>query len=146
LDESSQLVVGHLIRATGLKSILTARDLGDCPAEVRSLYDAGLVTELPLDGLADGPMSDAIASWLGGPVTPGTLRDVLSAADGNPLVARELVAGTVATGALQDTAHGWELDGPIAATTRLSQLIGAHLDALDADELDGAALIALAGS
>ncbi|MDN4480900.1 LuxR C-terminal-related transcriptional regulator [Demequina muriae] len=146
LDESSQMVVGHLVRSAGMKAVLTARELGDCPDELRSLYDSGVMTELNLDRLPDGALSDAIASWLGGPVTPGTLRAVLAAADGNPLVAREIVAGTVATGALHETPHGWELDGPIAATPRLSQLIGAHLDTLEADELDAAASVALAGS
>ncbi|MFW7413767.1 LuxR C-terminal-related transcriptional regulator [Demequina sp. SO4-18] len=146
LDESSQLVVGHLVRSAGMRAVLTARSVGDCPAELRSLYDAGLMAEVVVEGLADGPLSEAIASWLGGPVTPGTLRAVLGAADGNPLVARELVAGTVASGSLRETPHGWELDGPIAATPRLSQLIGAHLDALGPDELDAAAVVALAGS
>lgn len=146
LDPSSQLVVGQLVRSTGLAAILTARELGDCSEEIRGLYDAGLLIELALGPLPDGPMSAAVSAWLGGPVTPGTLRVVLSAAEGNPLVARELVAGSLAAGALQETPHGWELDGPIAATPRLSQVIGAHLDALEPDELDAAASVALAGS
>ncbi len=146
LDESSQLVVSHLVRSTGLTAILTARELSSCSEEIRGLYDAGLLTEISLHGLSDAALSAAIETWVGGTATPATIRAVLSAAEGNPLVARELIAGSIASNALQKTAHGWELDGPIAATPRLSQVISAHLEALSAVELDAAALIALAGS
>ncbi len=146
LDETSQLVVGHLVRGAGIKSILAARSLDDCPPEIRALYDAGHLVEAPLQPLSDEALIAALHGWLDGPVTPGTLREILQAAQGNPLIARELVTGSQASGALSDTANGWELDGSVVATPQLSRVIGSHLDSLSEAATDAIALVAIAGS
>lgn len=146
LDETSQLVVGHLARTAGIKTVMAARSLEDCPAEIRALYDGGQLVEVPLQPLPDDTLIDALHGWLDGPVTPGTLREILQAAGGNPLIARELVAGSLSAGALRDTAHGWELDGPVTATAQLLRVIGAQLGMLSDEAVDAMALLALAGS
>lgn len=145
LDRASQVVVGQLLRTTRVRAVLTARGVAECPEEVQALYDAGFVSEIALGPVRDHDMSAAVAAWLGGPVTPATMRATLASAAGNPLIARELIAGTLASGSLRTTPHGWDIEGPVAATPRLSRLIGAHLEGLEPSELDAAAIVAMAG-
>lgn len=146
LDEISMFVVTQLIHISRVPAILTVRDLALAPPEIQALYDSGEITEATVEKLSDAEADELVVQMVrGSGLTPDTGPRFAVVADGNPLHLRELVTGSLRTGRLTQTEHGWSLQGLPAPTQRLSQLAGDQFDELDQAELEAVAKIAIAG-
>jgi len=145
LDESSLFVVTQLISTSRVPTIMVARSLTDAPAEIRTLYDSGELTEVSVQKLSDVEAYELAVSITGGPLTPDSRLSILDAAVGNPFHVREIIAGSLTDGLLVQTEHGWELRGNPAPSPRLAQLVGARFNGLEDASVEAAALVAIAG-
>ncbi|WP_407316468.1 LuxR C-terminal-related transcriptional regulator [Isoptericola halotolerans] len=145
LDDASLFVVGQLLRRARLRAVLTARDLAALPETVGSLYDAGDLDAVRLEGLDTARSAQLLTDELSGPVTPATLPRLVAATGGNPLHLREVVRGSLDEGRLVPTPHGWELVGDPVPTTRLAQALRRRFDRLDEAAREAAAVVAIAG-
>lgn len=145
LDDPSLFVVTQLISTSRVPTIVVTRSLTDAPAEIRTLYDSGELTEVAVEKLSDSEAHELAVSITGGPLTRDSRLRILDAAAGNPLRVREIIAGSVTDGRLVQTDHGWELRGNPAPSPRLAQLVGARFDGFDDASLEAAALVAIAG-
>src|SRR5437899_3271308 len=56
---------------------------------------------------------------------------LLRVSEGNPLAMRELILAGRDTGRLVEANGTWQLQGPVAVSNRLSDLVGDRLDSLD---------------
>lgn len=144
LDEASLFVISQLIRNSRMSMILTTRELTSAPQEIRALYDSGEIVEITVDPLDDSDADELVTDTVGGVLTPETRPRIFSAAMGIPLHLREMLSASLSKDRLVHTEHGWELRGDPAATTRLTQLIGARFNTLDTAGLEAAAKIAIA--
>ncbi|GHC83752.1 hypothetical protein GCM10007079_25140 [Nocardiopsis terrae] len=145
LDPASLFATAHLIRDTHLRTVVTTRRLTGAPETVRELYDHGSLTAHTLPPLSETESVRLAGQFLDGRLTPGAAAAIAARAEGNPLHVRELVRGSRAEGTLVHTPHGWDLNGPLRPTSRLTQLIGSHLRALPARDLALASVLAAAG-
>ncbi|WP_304454816.1 LuxR family transcriptional regulator [Nocardiopsis sp. YSL2] len=145
LDPASLFATTHLIRDTRLRAVVATRRLTEAPGAVRELYDHGSLTAHTLLPLSDTESVQMAGQLLGGHLTPGAAAAIAARAEGNPLHIRELVRGSRSEGTLVRTPHGWDLDGPLHPTSRLTQLIGSHLSTLPAPDLALASVLATAG-
>ncbi|MFV2198630.1 LuxR C-terminal-related transcriptional regulator [Nocardiopsis sp. LOL_012] len=145
LDPASLFVTAHLIRDTHLRTVVTTRRLTEAPGTVRDLYDHGSLAAHTLLPLSEAESVRMAGQLLGGHLTPGAAAAIAARAEGNPLHIRELVRGSRAEGTLVRTPHGWDLNGPLHPTSRLTQLIGSHLHELPAPDLALASVLAAAG-
>lgn len=145
LDEASLFVVTQLIHTSRIPTILTARDLTEAPPEIRALYDAGDLAEIPVGQFTAADADEFVARMLGGPLVPDARCRVLAAAQGNPLHLREVIAASRDDGRLVSSGSAWELHGAPALTARLTQLVGERFRGLDDIGLESAAKLAIAG-
>lgn len=145
LDVPSLYVITQLVRAGRTPMVLTARDLPTAPAEVRDLYDSGELTEVPVRVLSEAEAHDLASHLLDGPMTPAARTRILTTAAGNPMLLREIIAGSMAAGRLVATSHGWDLRGEPAPTTRLAQLVAERFSGLDDAAVEVAMRVAIAG-
>lgn len=145
LDDASLFVITQLIRTSRVPAILTCRTLTDAPCEIQALYDGGDLVEIPVHELSGAEARDVIVGILGAQVTPDTAPRLIAAAEGNPLHLREIISGSVSSGCLVETDHGWELREPPTATARLAQLVDESFGTLADDLVSTAALVAIAG-
>ncbi|WP_017605545.1 helix-turn-helix domain-containing protein [Nocardiopsis alkaliphila] len=146
LDPASLFTVAHLIRSTHLRAVVATRRLTEAPEAIRELYDHGSLVAHTLPPLSETESVEMAERVLGGRLTPGAAAVLAARAEGNPLHLRELVRGSLAEETLVRTPHGWELNGPLHPTGRLTQLIGSHLHTLPAHDLALASILGAAGT
>lgn len=145
LDEVSLRVVDHLVRNVQIPALLATRDIRDISPVLARLYDGGDLLGVELEPLTQADADVVLDHVVDGSLTPEARRQLISAANGNPLHLREIVAGSIAQGTLEQTSHGWEFTGLPAPTPRLGELAGARYESLSHGVRDAAALIAIAG-
>lgn len=144
LDAASLFVVTHCARDARLPVVMTVRELDLLPEAVRELYDEGVVEVTELAPLAADEIVALGEALLDGVLTPRAAGILVEHSDGNPLYARELVAGSRHSRALEASSHGWDFATPPQATARLAQLVGTAFEGLDASLTDLAGVIAVA--
>ena len=80
---------------------------------------------------------------LGGAVDPAAVHRLSESAGGNALFLRELIVAAVDSGALRLTRGIWRLDGALAISSRLIEIVDARLGDLSDDVARALALVAL---
>ena len=131
LDDASAHVVHQLLVNQQAAVILTVRAGEPTSPTVASLLsDRGLAVR-ELRPLADADAVALIASALDGVVETRTSQQLIDAARGNVLFLRELIEGSIASGALRATAGVWRMTLAPAPTPLLRGLIDSRLRALE---------------
>ena len=143
LDEPSAGLLAQLIGNDRLFVVATLRQGLRVPDALRSLAQTDRALWLDLQAL-DRDRARALAeSILGSPVDGAADNAIWMVSHGNPLYVRELVAASLATGALKSVRGTFSLAGPLARGQRLHDLVGSRLGTLDPDETELAQLLAL---
>lgn len=142
LDDVSAAAVRQLVRASGVRCIMSARTGLPLPGPVAHLEDEGLVEREHVTGLDDEAASAAVERALGGPVESESLKALLRRAGGNPLFLRELVTAIRRDGGSRPTPAGLALDS-IRLPDRVNDTIAARFDALEPLQRRTAELIAV---
>ena len=143
LDNSSRAVVDQLAGCAGTFLVLTIREGSDNAASDLELWKDDRVRRMQVGELAGTDLSTLVQVGLHGPVDGATLRSLTDASQGNLLFLRELLLGSLESGALA-TQHGiWRLSGSLADSPRLLGLIDQRLRGVTAVQRETLELIAL---
>ena len=108
-----------------------------------SLWKDGPAERIEIGVLDGAAIEDLLVSALGGPVDAATVRELVARSQGNPMYFRELVNGALDTAALIDAGGLWRLQGALAPTTRLVELVALRLGDLSQSERSVLELLAL---
>jgi hypothetical protein len=134
LDPSSAALVLQLIMSGVAFVVATVRTGDPVPDAVQSLWkDAGAV-RLELQPLGEHATATLVESVLGGPVEQRTQRRLYGTSRGNALYLRELLVGCLEDGALEQAGGIWRLARRPAPSASLTELVGARMEGLAADE------------
>ena len=93
--------------------------------------------------LAEDEVGQLVANALGGPVDPPTVRRLSELSQGNAMYLLELVAGSVESGSLANLGDIWSLVRPLAAPSRLIELVAARLEGMEAGTLEATRCVAV---
>ena len=134
LDEASAALLLHLVLQGGVFPVVTLRTGEAAPESVVMLWKDELLARIDVSPLSVQDIAMLAADVLGGPVEGGTVHSLWTRSEGNVLFLRELIISAVASGALADSVGIWRLQGSLAASPRLTELVRMRLGALDDDE------------
>lgn len=127
LDAASAALVHDLATVHGAFAIVTTRTGTVTPDAIRALWkDAGAIY-VELLPLSDDDIAALIERALGAQVGQVARHRLVAAADGNPLLLREIIEGSLASGSLQCLGGVWMLTGPLGTGGRLRELVAARL-------------------
>ncbi|MCU1413443.1 MAG: hypothetical protein JWN80_783 [Microbacteriaceae bacterium] len=143
LDSVSASMIYQLVRATGVRCILTARSDRELTGPVARLLAEGRIDQTTMPGLAPDTAGRLVYAVLGQSVDPQSLRRLVTVADGNPLFLRELVIGAIERQAITVGPRGLLIDHA-SLPARLSEGIRSHFDTLREDLRELVDLIAVA--
>lgn len=146
LDEASATVVLHLVLAGRARLIATVRSGEPAPEPVTALWKDDLVERIDVGNLAEPDLGVLLEQVLGGSLDRASLHALYTASRGNPLFVRELVYGSLSSGALAEQDGLWRLREGVGTTPRLVELIAHRLGALTDPEQDVLALLAIGES
>jgi hypothetical protein len=133
LDTVSASMIYQLVRATGVRCVVTARSDRELTGPLARLITEGRIDQTTMPGLAPATAGRLVYGALGQSVDPQSLRRLVTVADGNPLFLRELVIGAIEGHAIRPGPRGLIIDDD-RLPARLSEGIRAHFDTLR-DEL-----------
>jgi len=129
VDGASAAVLHQAVISGNASMLATARRGEEIPEPVAVLVAEGRLERLDLEPLADAEVGALLAVALVGAVEGGTVAMLCAAAEGNPMLVRELVRGGLETGALVRREGLWTWEGSFAAP-RLSDLVENRLKRL----------------
>jgi DNA-binding CsgD family transcriptional regulator len=136
LDDASATLI-HQLAATNAAFVLATVRAGEpAPDPVVALWRDGLVERIELGGLQAEAVEELLSAALGGPVDRAAVSLLAARSQGNVLFLRELVLGGLDDGTLRDDGGIWRLEGPLAPSDRLVELVEARLGTLEAAERD----------
>ena len=149
LDDASTALLDQLVTTADLFAVLTARsqelrDADQASATVVGLWKDQQILRIDLAPLGPAEMRSLAVDAFRGPVDGATVQALIDASSGNVLFLRELIEGGLESGSLTDATGVWRLNGPVAGTARLRDLIGARLGGLLDEEREALESIALA--
>ncbi len=122
LDEASAAAIHQLVRAYGVRVVLTTRPGEELTDPLRRLDDEGLVERVAVAALDDSAASAWVQECAGGPLTPESLLAVVERGAGNPLFLRLLVEAAQRSDLARPTARGIDL-GVADLPPRIAQLV-----------------------
>jgi ATP/maltotriose-dependent transcriptional regulator MalT len=143
LDGPSLAVVDHLLGIGTLFALATVVTGESVPETVTRWWrdERGIRVDIEhLDAIGVDTLLHVV---LQGPLDAGTSIDLWEASGGNVLALRELVLGALAREALVLRDGVWCLDGPLAPSTRVRELVDARIRGLDEQALSALELLAL---
>jgi DNA-binding CsgD family transcriptional regulator/tetratricopeptide (TPR) repeat protein len=143
LDGPSLAVVDHLLGARALFALATVVTGEAVPETVTRWWRDERGTRIDLDHLDAVGVDTLLHVVLQGPLDAGASTDLWDASGGNLLALRELVLGAMARDALVLRDGVWCLEGPLAASTRVRELVEARIGGLDAVARAALELLAL---
>jgi DNA-binding NarL/FixJ family response regulator len=130
LDDGSAALVHQLVQAKTCSALLSLRAPGPAPDPVTALWKDGLAERIELSSWSESETEQALAAVLDGPVSSSTVRQLFRVSGGNAFYLRELLIGTVGSGALSETGGIWSLNEPLSAPGRLVELVASRLSGL----------------
>ena len=144
LDPTSAALILH-VALTGVAFVLaTVRNGETRPDAVDALWkDAGLEL-LDLGALDEAQTAQVVEAALASPAEERVRRWAFNSSRGNLLYVRELLAGALADGALEDRGRFWCLVREPPPSASLAELVGARLEGIAGDERRSLELLALA--
>jgi DNA-binding CsgD family transcriptional regulator len=145
LDEASAAVTHQLLLHGHVRLILTMRSSATLPAAASRMRHEPRLAETALSPLADDDLTTMVERALSGSLDARSRQLLADVARGNPLYARELIEGSIASGSLTAHAGVYSFRGELAATPLLEELVLARLAPLTGGELEAMELIALGG-
>ena len=134
LDEASAALLLHLVVGGGVFPLVTVRTGEAAPEPVVMLWKDELLERIEVPPLTVADIVMLTSDVLGGPVDGTTVHALWTTSEGNVLFLRELIIAAVESGALADTRGIWRLEGSLAASPRLTELVRLRLGTLDDDE------------
>lgn len=143
LDPGSAALVLHLA-LTGSATIIASVRRGEpTPDPITALWKDGLALRVDLQPLSVEETDKLVSTALGGQLSGQARQRLATRTRGNALYARELVLGSLASGALRQRDGLWVWDGPKTLPPRLVDAVGARLDGLSSVDRGALGLIAL---
>jgi DNA-binding NarL/FixJ family response regulator/tetratricopeptide (TPR) repeat protein len=130
LDDGSAALVHQLVQTKTCSALLSLRAPGPAPDPVTALWKDGLAERIELTSWSEPQTEQVLTAVLGGPVSSSTVRQLFRISGGNAFYLRELLIGTVGSGALSETGGIWSLNKPLSAPSRLVELVASRLAAL----------------
>ena len=134
LDNGSAVLVHQLALTQAATVLATVRAGEVLPDPVLSLWKDGPAERIEIGVLDDATIEELLVSVLGGPVDAATVRELAARSRGNPMFLRELVNGALETGVLVDAGGLWHLQGGLAPTVRLVEVVALRLGDLSQSE------------
>ncbi|HEY3095955.1 MAG TPA: LuxR C-terminal-related transcriptional regulator [Acidimicrobiia bacterium] len=131
LDEASAALLLHLVLQGGVFPVVTLRTEEAAPESVVMLWKDELLERVEVSPLTVADIAMLAADVLGGPVDGTTVHALWTTSEGNVLFLRELIIAAVESGALSDARGIWRLQGSLAASPRLTELVRLRLGTLD---------------
>jgi DNA-binding CsgD family transcriptional regulator len=123
LDVQSVALLAYLAEAGAVFLIATARADEPVPDVVTALWRDDRMARVDLQDLNRAQLDTLLHLALGGPIEAGTGRQLWEVSRGNPLYVRELVHGSIESGALVERSGVWHLEGRLSTTSRLVDLV-----------------------
>jgi hypothetical protein len=143
LDGPSLAVVDHLLATRALFALATVVTGEAIPETVTRWWRDERGARLDLEHLDPLGVDTLLHVVFQGPLDAGASTDLWEASGGNLLALRELVLGATARDALVLRDGVWYLDGPLAASTRVQELVAARISGLDEVARSALELLAL---
>lgn len=134
LDEASAALLLHLVLHGGVFPVVTLRTGEPTPESVVMLWKDQLIDRIDVSPLTVTHIAMLAAEVLGGAVEGSTVHSLWTTSEGNVLFLRELIIAAVDSGALTDARGIWLLQGSLATSPRLTELVRLRLGTLDDDE------------
>jgi DNA-binding CsgD family transcriptional regulator len=144
LDGPTALVLWQLASEQRITVIATVRSGEPVPDEVRALWKEGGGVRIDVEPLSEADTGRLCQVVLVGEVDPVLTSLVHGLSGGLPLFVRELLVGAVAAGDVTRGPTGWTATSPFRVPARVTDLVGARLDALDPASREALELVALA--
>jgi DNA-binding CsgD family transcriptional regulator len=145
LDEASAAVVRQVVESDRVVALMARRRSERVPDSVTALWKDGDADRLELQALSTREVGLLASVILDGPVDPGTTSALWRLSRGVPLYVRELLAAAREGGALSLADGRWRMDHAPVERSRLQDLIGDRIRAMDDQERDALELVAVAG-
>jgi len=143
LDDASAALIDQLVDRSSIFIILTLR-LGEREANsVVDLLEDHRIRRISVGALAPSALRTLAVLAVGGPLDGASLQAIVEASGGNVLFLRELIQGAVESGALRSNLGLWHLEGSLAHSPRLRDLIEQRLTGLSELEREALELVAL---
>lgn len=143
LDDASATLI-YQLAATGVGSVVaTVRTGESSPDPIVALWKDSIADRQEIVGLSSPQVGELLSVVLEAPLVPQAVAEFVNRSRGNVLFLRELVMGAVDSGTLCNDGGIWHLCRPLAVSERLSELVGARLRGLTADELALLELVAV---
>jgi ATP/maltotriose-dependent transcriptional regulator MalT len=143
LDGPSLAVVDQLVATRALFALATVVTGEAVPETVTRWWRDERGARLDLEHLDAVGVDTLLHVVLQGPLDAGASVDLWEASGGNLLALRELVLGATARDALVLRDGVWYLAGPLAASTRVRELVEARISGLDEAARSALELLAL---
>lgn len=134
LDDGSATLVHQLVATDAAAVLVSVRAGARTPDPVTALWKDELAFRIDIPGLSREAIDELLDSVLEGPVDPAAAAELAFRCQGNALFLRELVLGALNDGSLQDEGGIWRLAGPLSPSERLTELVDARFEGLDARE------------
>jgi DNA-binding CsgD family transcriptional regulator len=134
LDDASAALVHQLVAAGEAFAVVTLRRGERAPDALQALWKDELCELIELEPLPRESLDGLLAAALGGPVDGRSLLALWELTQGNALFLRELVHYGTGRGLLAEDGGVWRWHGELGVGARLTELVGARLDGLSADE------------
>lgn len=142
LDATSlAFLLGALSHGSATVAI-TARSSEPMESDLVDLWTNGVVRRIDVDPL-DRDRSRELAEATLGRLAPELEQELWRLSEGNPLLLHELIEGARGTVVTQDVEGIWVLNGPLAESARLGDLVTSRLSALSDAVRAAMAVIAL---
>ncbi|MFL6243838.1 MAG: AAA family ATPase, partial [Acidimicrobiia bacterium] len=143
LDDPSAALLLHLVMHGGVFPVVTLRTGEPAPESVVMLWKDELLQRIEVSPLTVADIAMLAVDVLGGPVDGTTVHALRTTSEGNVLLLRELILSAVASGSLTDVRGIWRLQGSLAASPRLTELVGMRLGTLDDAERDALEVVSV---
>jgi ATP/maltotriose-dependent transcriptional regulator MalT len=136
LDGASATLVHQMAASGAAFVLLTTRNGEPAPDPMVTIWKDGLVSRLEVRRLGVETVGTLLREVLGGRVDSATITYLTTLSQGRALFLRELVLGSVESGALGIDNGIWRMVGPFAPSDRLITLVEARLEGLRQTERD----------
>jgi len=143
LDESSAALLLLLATTPGVFPVVTVRSGDQAPEAVTALWKDELLARIDVAELSPQAAAELITEAVAGPVDGGTAHALWSISGGNPLFLRELVIGALDAGTLQPAGGMWRLRGALSPSTRLGEVVGLRLGALEPGQREAIEIVSM---
>lgn len=142
LDPASATLLLHLVRNERGRVLATVRSGEAAPEPVMALWKDEWLDRVDLAPVTYDDIKGILHRVLGGAVESRTIGRLQELARGNVLFLRELVDAGLTSGVLAERHGVWCWEGQLPIAPRLTELIGARIGAMAADEREVIELVA----